>query len=315
MKQVAIFLVLVAIVSAIGYEEGFASWMKTYNKVYSSDEFQYRFTVWKNNMDFITNHNSDVNKTFFVAMNKFGDLTSKEFGRIYNGYLPRDIPEPTNVKSFNTIGLPTTVDWRNEGAVTPIKNQGQCGSCWTFSSTGGIEGQWKIHKGHLVSLSEQNILDCDRQGYGCSGGWMDWAFNYVQSNGGIDSEASYPYTAVQGSCKYNAANKAASIIGHQDITSGSESALQVAVANVGPISVAIDASHSSFQFYRGGIYYEPLCSTTSLDHAVLAVGYGPGYWLVKNSWGTDWGLSGYIQMSRDRNNNCGIATKASHPIV
>jgi len=146
---------------------------------------------------------------------------------------------------------------------------------------------------------------------------MDDAFQYIITNDGIDSESSYPYTAETGTCHFSAANVDAHLVSYKDVTSGSETALTTDVAQRGPVSVAIDASHSSFQFYSGGVYYEPACSSTSLDHGVLAVGYGTSgssaYYIVKNSWGTDWGMSGYIWMSRNRNNNCGIATMASFP--
>jgi cathepsin L len=147
---------------------------------------------------------------------------------------------------------------------------------------------------------------------------MDNAFKYIIANNGIDTEASYPYTAQDGSCHYSASNIGATLSSYQDIPQGSESSLTNAIGTVGPVSVAIDASHSSFQFYRSGVYYEPACSTTELDHGVLAVGYGSStadYYIVKNSWGTTWGMQGYILMSRNRNNNCGIATSASYPVA
>jgi len=212
------------------------------------------------------------------------------------------------------------VDWVSKGAVTGIKNQGQCGSCWSFSTTGSVEGAHFLSTGKLVSLSEQNLVDCSTSegNDGCNGGLMDYAFQYIIKNHGIDTEASYSYTATgPNACHFKAADVGATITSYTDVASGNEAALATAVDKQ-PVSVAIDASHTSFQLYSSGVYYEPSCSTSQLDHGVLAVGYGTDgssdFWYVKNSWGTSWGIKGYIWMSRNRNNNCGIATAASYPI-
>jgi cathepsin L len=199
------------------------------------------------------------------------------------------------------------LDWRDKGYVTGVKDQGQCGSCWAFSTTGSLEGQHFKATGKLVSLSEQNLVDCStKQGnLGCNGGLMDQAFQYIKENNGIDTEDSYPYEAVDNQCRFKPDSVGATDTGFTDITSKDESALQQAVATVGPISVAIDASHVSFQLYKHGgmcfylflfifqsslvfhlVYHEAFCSQTRLDHGVLAVGYGTDtgkdYWLVKN---------------------------------
>ncbi|XP_028968920.1 cathepsin L [Galendromus occidentalis] len=212
-------------------------------------------------------------------------------------------------------------DYWLEGYVTPVKDQGQCGSCWAFSTTGSLEGQHFKATGKLVSLSEQNLVDCsgDEGNNGCEGGLMDQGFTYIKNNGGIDTEESYPYNAEDGDCAFKSNAVGARVTGFVDIDSGSEKALQKAVATVGPVSVAIDASNDSFQLYKEGIYDEPACSSTQLDHGVLAVGYGSengvDYWLVKNSWNTVWGQDGYIKMARNKDNQCGIASQASYPTV
>jgi cathepsin L len=254
-------------------------------------------------------------------MNQFGDLTNEEFALQFLG-TKIDASSIVQEDPFSDplfVG-DTPVDWRTKGAVTPVKNQGQCGSCWAFSTTGSVEGAWFLSKGNLISLSEQNLVDCSSaQGNeGCNGGLMDSAFQYIIDNKGIDTEASYKYTARDGTCKFNKNTIGATISSFKDVQAKSEPSLQSAIA-MKPVSVAIDASHSSFQFYSSGVYYEKACSPTQLDHGVLAVGYNTqgstDYYIVKNSWGTSWGQQGYIWMSRNKNNNCGIATMSSYPVV
>jgi cathepsin L len=304
-------------------------WKKNNNKQYSGAEESARRAIWESNLNIVQNHNLQADLgvySFWLGMNKFADLTIQEFVKQMNGYNATKRAQrltPSRVFEFNSnLGdLPDSVDWRTQGYVTPIKDQGQCGSCWAFSATGSLEGQHFKATQKLVSLSEQNLVDCsqDQGNMGCNGGLMDQAFQYIQVNKGIDTESTYPYEAVDDTCRFNPANVGATDNGFVDVKSKDESALQQAVATVGPVSVAIDASHSSFQLYKKGIYHELFCSQTNLDHGVLAVGYGTDsgkdYWIVKNSWGTGWGDQGYIQMSRNKRNNCGIATAASYPTV
>jgi len=293
-----------------------------------SEETKRRAT-WEANLNFIRQHNMEADNghhTYWVKMNKYGDMTSQEFVNTVNGFnMTRQMKKSVNTPTFmapSNVKIPDSVDWRTQGYVTPIKDQGQCGSCWAFSAVASLEGQHFKQAKSLVSLSEQNLVDCSQNfgNMGCDGGLMDQAFAYIKSNMGIDTEVSYPYEAVDDTCKFNKNTIGATDNGFMDITSGDEMALATAIATVGPISVAIDASQNSFQFYSSGIYTDPDCSSTELDHGVTAVGYGSNgasqdYYIVKNSWGTSWGDQGYILMARNQNNMCGIATMSSYPLV
>jgi C1A family cysteine protease len=209
--------------------------------------------------------------------------------------------------------LPTEIDWRTKGAVTPVKNQGQCDSGWAFSATGAVEGVVAINTGSLISLSEQQLVDCSGStgNQGCQGGHPVDAFKWIIKNGGICSESSYPYTARDGTCK-----RTCTPVGHISAwleLPRDEETLKAHVAEQ-PVSVEVDASSSAFQNYKSGVFSGP-CGKT-LNQAVLIVGYGETsgkrYWIVKNSWGTSWGLSGYILIERGRN-LCGIADMAVVP--
>ncbi|XP_034318850.2 cathepsin L [Magallana gigas] len=299
---------------------------QTHKKTYSQDEEQMRRLIWEDNVNYIQKHNLAADRgehTYWLGQNEYADMTIFEFRAIMNGYkMSANRTKGDLYMSPSNIGdLPDSVDWRKEGYVTDIKNQGHCGSCWSFSATGSLEGQHFKASKKLVSLSEQNLVDCSKKegNHGCQGGLMDNAFRYIESNKGIDTEESYPYTAKNGFCHFKAENVGATDTGYVDIPHMQEDKLQEAVATVGPISVAIDAGHKSFQLYREGVYSEPACSSSKLDHGVLAVGYGTesgdDYWLVKNSWGTSWGMQGYVMMARNKHNMCGIATQASYPKV
>ncbi|CAL1267000.1 unnamed protein product [Larinioides sclopetarius] len=310
-------------------KEEWQAFKAEFNKLYEEAEDLFRMKVFMENKHKIAHHNTlylTGHKSYSLAMNKFGDLLHHEFVKAVNGY-KRNYNESlaqgsTFLSPFN-IQLPESVNWTAEGYVTPVKDQKQCGSCWSFSATGALEGQHFRKTGKLVSLSEQNLVDCSGKfgNEGCNGGLMDQAFEYIKENHGIDTEEGYPYKAKQqGRCHYKKKDKGATDTGFVDVSSGDEQKLKEAVATVGPVSVAIDASHETFQFYSKGVYNEPECSSQELDHGVLVTGYGTtkngeDYWIVKNSWGTSWGDGGYIKMSRNKDNQCGIATQASYPLV
>ncbi|MGI4406643.1 C1 family peptidase, partial [Klebsiella pneumoniae] len=216
--------------------------------------------------------------------------------------------------------MPDSVDWRKKGAVLGVKNQGNCGSCWTFASIAAVEGINKIVTGDLISLSEQELVDCGRtqSTKGCNGGYMTDGFEFIINNGGINTEANYPYTAQEGQCDLNLQNeKYVTIDNYENVPSYNEWALQTAVAYQ-PVSVALESVGSAFKYYISGIFAGP-CGTAT-DHAVTIVGYGTeggmDYWIVKNSWGTTWGENGYIKMQRNvgGDGKCFIATMPNYPV-
>jgi len=307
---------------ALANIDAFENFVSTYGKTYSStEELIHRFGVFLKNYEMIQNHNKFGN-SWSMAVNEFADLTWDEFkvGRL--GYVsqPRSNTRLSGIDLSDVMSVPTSIDWTTRGAVTGVKNQEQCGSCWAFSSTGSIEGAYEIKTGKLNSLSEQQLVDCSSSygNMGCNGGLMDNAFKYVIANKGLCSESAYPYTATTGTCK-TSCSIVSSITSYQDVAQNSESALQSAVA-LQPVSVAIEADQSGFQFYSSGVF-DGTCGT-NLDHGVLAVGYGTqsgkDYWKVKNSWGASWGMNRYILMVRNiasPQGQCGIAMEPSYPIA
>lgn len=330
MKYPAIALLAVLAVasfeSSIADEDVHAEWekfKKTYNKVYQSEaEEMFRKKIFLDHKNNIRKHNSLAaigKKSFTLGMNKYGDLLHHEFVTQMNGL--KISTRHSNSTIFHDLKLPSylpsRIDWRDQGYVTDVKDQGACGSCWAFSATGSLEGQNFRKTGQLTSLSEQNLIDCSRPfgNFGCEGGEMEDAFNYIEYNGGIDTEDSYPYEINQGPCRFNPDAIGAKVITHRLVPPFDENFLSSILASIGPISIAVDASHYSFQMYEGGIYNEPECSNTDLDHAVLAVGYTENYYIIKNSWGPSWGMNGYMHMPRFNNNYCGVATMPIYPIV
>ncbi|XP_030466513.1 senescence-specific cysteine protease SAG39-like [Syzygium oleosum] len=296
-------------------------WMARYGRVYKDmDERQSRFEIFKANILRIVSFNRAGDKPYKLGINQFADLTNEEFKARNRFKSHMCSTEAASFKYGNVTAVPSSMDWRKKGAVTPVKNQGQCGCCWAFSAVAAVEGINEITSGKLISLSEQELVDCDigGQDQGCEGGWMDSAFQFIEKHG-LTTETNYPYVGTDGKCNVKSeSNRAVIIKGYEDVPANSEEALLKAVANQ-PVSVAIDAGGFEFQFYSSGVF-TGACGT-DLDHGVTAVGYGTSddgtkFWLVKNSWGEEWGEQGYIMMQRDvsaKEGLCGIAMKASYP--
>lgn len=276
--------------------------------------------MFKENLRLIRSSNRN-GMPYTLALNDFADMSWEEFQKHNLGAAQNCSATLKGNHKMTDATLPDVKDWREVGIVTPVKNQGHCGSCWTFSTTGALEAAYSQAFGKSVSLSEQQLVDCAGafNNFGCSGGLPSQAFEYVKYNGGLDTEEAYPYAGTDGECKFSSENVGVRVVESVNITLGAEDELKHAVAFVRPVSVAFQVVNG-FRFYKDGVYTSDSCGSTPMDvnHAVLAVGYGVEngvpYWLIKNSWGGDWGDNGYFKMELGKN-MCGVATCASYPVV
>lgn len=317
MKAILVLALVAAACAARTIEDDlylWEDWKATYGKSFSPSEDVHAFTCFRKNLDLIDQRNALGGETHGV--NQFTYLCASEFSVMLGVKLPAgESPNNSHIK-MPELTAPTSgsVDWRSKGAVTPVKNQGMCGSCWSFSATGNMEGQWFLAGNTLVGLSEEELVQCDHDDcFGCNGGWMNKAFDWVVSNNGIDSEDDYPYTSgggTTGVCDTSKeSNVVAKVTGHVDVPSN-EAQMAAYVEKHGPLSIAVDAL--SWQTYSGGIMSN--CVGTQLDHGVLIVGYDTSsstpYWIVKNSWGQMWGENGYIRLQYGTN-QCNLTAKPS----
>ena len=320
----------------------FYNWAETHKVAVpeGEHEFLHLLTNWKNN-DRIIDETNVKNLTYTLGHNAFSGMSSEEFAEHMHFGLNRELIAGSAASSLrggfdSAVSVPASVDWRTEGAVTPVKNQQQCGSCWSFSTTGALEGIYAIKRGNLVSFSEQQLVDCDyiRAGgtsLGCNGGDMESAMEWIGKNNGLCTEQAYPY--VSGTTKTNGpCQKTCSIVSGSDISTtvsvsaNSDSAMMTALAQQ-PVSVAIEADQSSFQLYKSGVFTGS-CGT-NLDHGVLLVGYGTmnglDYYIMKNSWDSTWGAQGYMYMARGidasgkpyngGHGQCGVLMQGVYPVL
>jgi len=308
----------------------FHQFMDFHNKSYASkEEYKHRYNVYKENMKKVQFLQETEQGTAVYGATQTADLTEMEFKQQYLGLrvnwrARKDDPEVHwPAADIPDVELPRQHDWREAGAVTEVKNQGQCGSCWAFSVTGNVEGQHAVKHGELLDLSEQELVDCDTRDNGCNGGLPENAYKTLLEIGGLETEADYGYDGKDEACQFNRSKVAARVTGGVEISQNETQMAQWLLKN-GPISVGLNAA--AMQFYKGGVSnpFSFLCSPDGIDHGVLIVGFGEHdyplfhtklpYWIIKNSWGTGWGEAGYYRLYRG-DGKCGINLLTSSAVV
>jgi len=321
MRYSAVILLALAALAQSVTEDRWEQFKTQYGKLYKNVwEETYRKAIFEKNVGKIFNHNElfiSGLKTYSKDINKFSDMLLEEV--IGGGLLPYETPKGVSYKFESTKKLPKFLDWRTAGLVTPVKDQGDCGSCWAFSATGALEGQWKLKHGKTVSLSEQQLVDCSGKfgNQGCNGGLPWYAYKYVMKYG-MESEKSYPYAEHNQDCKYKKDRVIVNQVNYTSVEEGDEAALKSAVATKGPVSIGFSATNNLLH-YNKGIFGDDFCDPERLNHGILVVGYGSekgrDFWIVKNSWGIGWGEKGYFRTARNKNNMCGVASAATVPVV
>lgn len=293
-------------------ERTFVEWMRSTNQLYTGSEYHFRLGLFMANCKYITEFNKQK-KGFQLTLNKFAAYTRAEYASLQGG-LTGALNTGRTAETRNDV--PESLDWRESNVVGSVRDQGQCGGCWAFAAVCSAESACAIKTGNFIAFSEQNIIDCATNCHGCNGGWASKAIDYVVSSqsGSFNTAEDYPYVGGAKTCHYDSSKAVGSISGYSAVKASSETDLQAKIATYGTAAACIDASVISFQLYSGGIFSDESCSTLYLDHYVSIVGYGrdgeTDFWIVKNTWGSDWGEAGYIRMARNNGNMCGIATEA-----
>lgn len=302
---------LTSFLSLSSLKDDFNNYLNKFNKNYTENEYWRRLDIYVDNINYINKHNQE-NHSYLLGLTPFTDISNEEF---QSDYVLKNNDNPCTLVNTGHFLFPRKHDWRNESAVTSVKNQLQCGGCWAFSTVEAIEGIRAIKYNSLVSLSEQQLIDCSIENKGCNGGSMDLGFNYVIENGGLCSNHSYPYQAQDGNC-----DNSCEVIKHTDIQKcydilPKKERLFLSYLSQQPLSVAIQANGMTFQHYKEGIYDDINCYSGQLDHGVLAVAYDEETITLKNSWGVEWGNMGYIDLARIGNGAgiCGVLMLASYP--